>query len=342
MKSISLVTLFGAVFTMGACGGGPEPEPREAAAAPTGEFTVVEARVVPSLLEASGTAEPYAESTLSTKLMGTVLSVRVREGERVRRGDVLLELDARDLDAKAVQVNASLSEAQAVLREAKLHADRMRRLYSEEAAPKARLDEAETSLDRARAAVDAANASAAELKAVRDYAVVRAPFDGTVVRRMVDPGAFAAPGAPLIVVQDARRLRLVVTAPPDAVRGIAKGDELLAAIEGVPARATVEGIVPAAASLYTINAIVDNGAADFLAGSAATLSLPVGERDALIVPAAAIHRQGDLTGVWIGDTKEAALRWVRLGRSDGDSIEVLAGLRSGDRILVPTAAAGAE
>jgi RND family efflux transporter MFP subunit len=328
---------------VGACGGAEEQAARESAyAAPAGEYVAVRAVEVPAVVEASGVAEPFVESTLSTKLMGTVLAVRVHEGDRVRAGDLLVELDARDLDAKAAQVEASLAEASAVLNEATVHAGRMRTLYAEEAAPKAQLDAAETGLLRARAGVAAAQAATAELNAVRDYSTVRAPFDGVVVRRLADPGAFAAPGAPLLVVQDSRRLRISVTAAPGAVRDLRRGDIVMATIEGVRATATVEGIVPAAGSLYTVNAIIDNGAGEHLAGSAAALALPAGVRNALLIPVDAIQRQGDLTGVWVHTGQAPTLRWIRLGDSADETVEVLAGLRDGDRILVPGTLAGAD
>lgn len=342
MTSYRGVLIAAAAVAATACGRGEVPVPRdELAAVPAGEGVVVRAVEVPSVLEANGAAEPFAEATLSTKLMGTVLSVRVREGDHVRQGDVLLELDARDLEAKAAQVEASLSEARAVLNEATLHAERMRKLFAEEAAPKVQLDAAETTLARAQAGVESATAAAAELQATHDYAVVRAPFNGTVVRRMADPGAFAAPGTPLLTVQDDRRLRIAVTAPPSAVRELGRGDRLTARIEGVPAEATIEGVVPAPGSLYTVNAIVDNAAGGHLAGSSATLSLPVGVRTALFVPLTAVVRQGDLTGLYVGvDESPFVLRWVRLGAVSGDSVEVLSGLRDGERVLVPSAVAG--
>jgi RND family efflux transporter MFP subunit len=332
-----------AVVVTGACGDAEDHvAPEAVTVAPAGDYVAVRVVEVPAAVEATGVAEPYVESTLSTKLMATVLAVRVHEGDRVRAGDVLVELDARDLDAKAAQVQASLAEANAVLNEATVHAERMRTLYAEEAAPKAQLDAAETGLLRAGAAVGAARAAAAELDAVRDYSTVRAPFDGMVVRRLADPGAFAAPGAPLLVVQDSRRLRISVTAAPGAVRDLRRGDIVMATIEGVPATATVEGIVPAAGSLYTVNAITDNAAGEHLAGSAAALALPTGFRSALLIPVDAIQRQGDLTGVWVRTGETSTLRWIRLGDSADETVEVLAGLRDGDRILVSGTLGGAD
>jgi hypothetical protein len=157
---------------------------------------------------------------------------------------------------------------------------------------------------------------------------------------MVDPGDFAAPGAPMVTVLDASRLRITATAAPDAVAGIRRGDTAQARIEGRTAVAVVEGVVPnAAGNLYTVNAIVENDDGRFLPGSAATLHLPQGSRGAILVPEAALVRQGDLTGVRVRTQDGSTLRWVRLGRTAGQGmVEVAAGLQPGDVILVPDTA----
>jgi RND family efflux transporter MFP subunit len=347
----------GLVLTLAACGGGassgegtgaaPATEvsgtgPGSAAAsAASATELVVRALPRPALLEAAGVAEPYARATLSTRLMGSVTRVWVREGDRVRAGQPMVSIDSRELAAKASQVEAALAEARAMHREAATHASRIRALYADSAAPRAQLDAAEAGLARAEAAVEAAKASGAELGAMNAYAVVRAPFDGTVTSRMVDEGAFAAPGTPLLTVQDGSRLRVSASASPDAVRGIRRGDTLQATIEDAPAAAVVEGVVPAAGrSLYTVNAIVRNDSR-FLPGSAATLSLPQGTRPKLLVPSAALVRQGDLVGVRVRSGRGSELRWVRTGEAAGDSVEVVAGLRDGERIEA-TAGVGAR
>jgi len=173
--------------------------------------------------EASGIAAPIRQATLSTKLMGTVLSVAVREGEVVAEGQVLVRIDARDLAAKAGQVAASIAEAEAMLREARAQTGRIRALYTDSAATKSQLDAAEAGLARADAGVRSSRAADAELGAVSAYAVIRAPFAGTITKRFVDPGALAAPGAPLIAIQDGRQLRIAANATPDAARNVRRG-----------------------------------------------------------------------------------------------------------------------
>ena len=321
-----------------ACAGEPEhaPEETRTAAVAEGEPYTVRDTTIAERFEAAGVARPLADATLSTKLMGQVLEVRVREGDVVSSGQPLIRIDASDLAAKRAQVEASIREARAVVRDAETQTRRMRALYEQDAAPKVQLDAAETGLERARAKLATGRAAAAEVDAMARYATVRAPFAGIVTSRFVDPGDFAAPGAPMVTVLDAARLRITATAAPDVVVGIERGDTLAARIEDAPAVAVVEGVVPSAAgNLYTVNALVENRRGRFLPGSAATLSLPRGSRSALLIPARAVVRQGDLAGVRVRTADGSALRWIRLGEARDGAVEVLAGLQAGDVILVP-------
>ena len=315
------------------------PDAAGASEPPAGTVASVAVRdtTVDAMLEAAGTAEPFAQATLSTKLMGTVLEVLVREGDAVADGATLLRIDARDLDARRAQVAAQLSDAQAMRSDAQTQADRMRRLFAESVATRAQLDAAETGLLRASASVRQVEAGAAELEATIGYAVIRAPFAGTVTRRLVDPGAFAAPGAPLVTVEDGSRLRVSAGAAPTSVRGLRRGQTIEARIEGVAASAVVEGVVPAAAgSTYTVNAIVQNGARAFLPRSAAVLLLPQGQQSVRLIPAGAVIRDGDLTGVRVLRDGTTDLRWIRIGRTIGTDVEVLSGLSTGERLALST------
>jgi RND family efflux transporter MFP subunit len=326
-----------ATAALAACGA--EPEAR-AVARPVAAGEVVTARdtLVRAMLEAAGVAEPLQQATLSTRLMGTVTAVAVQEGDRVRRGQVLVRIDAREIDAKRGQTTAGVQGAEAMALDARTQAERIRGLYRDSAATRAQLDAVEAGLARAEAGLAQARAAARELEAVGGYATVTAPFDGVVTRRHVDPGAFAAPGAPLVSVQDASRLRVRVTVGPEAARALARGGAVEARIEGVPVEATVEGVVPApTGAVYTVNALVPNRDGRFLGGSAATLAVPTGERRAVLVPRAAIVREGDLTGVRVRAGEATDVRWVRLGAEHGALVEVLSGLPGGAQVLVPAA-----
>ncbi len=335
MTRIHGATLFFAMVLAG-CGGGEAGKPRpEPAAASGGEPVTVRDTVITATFEAAGVAEPIGRATLSTKLMGTVTEVLVREGDRVSRGQLLARIDARDVDAKRAQVDAGIAAAEAMYQDARTQADRFRALYADSAATRYQLEQVETGLARADAGLSAARASRAELDAVGAYADIRAPFGGVVTQRFVDPGAFAAPGAPILEVQDASRLRVSVTVPPRVSAALRKSIPLDASIEGRPVSAVLEGAVPAPnGAVYTVNAIVQNPKGEFLPGSAATIRIPDGTRSAIVVPASALIQEGDLTGVRVKTAGGSELRWVKavpLGTEP--RVEVLSGLKSGDVIL---------
>lgn len=334
MRKLNPVTgVLLASLALGGCGADADQTPGEKLPLGGTAVAVTDTTIVDAF-EASGTADPIRAATLSTKLMGSVTAVPAFEGDRVAAGQVLVRIDARDLDAKRAQVEAGLAEASAVYSDATVQAGRIRALYADSAATKAQLDQAETGLARATAAVAGARAMAAELAATASYAEVRAPFPGVVTRRFVDPGSFAAPGAPLVTVEDAGTLRVTVSAAPDAVRGLKAGTAVTAIIGEVTANAKVEGVVPSGPNLYTVNALVPNAKGEFLSGSSATLALPRGTRKAIMVPSGAVVRQGDLTGVRALSDGQPTLRWVKLGRTADGMTEVLSGLAAGDTVVV--------
>ena len=328
----------GLVAFAAACGRTPDSNTKLAIPGPSaGVIYTVHDTTIDASFNAAGIAAPIQQATLSTKLMGTVTDVLVREGDHVASGQVLVRIDARDLSAKSAQVAASIAEADAMRRDAVSQANRIRALYADSAATRAQLDAAETGLARAQAGLEAAHASASELGAVSSYSTIRAPFAGIVTKRFADPGAFAAPGTPLVAIQDVSTLRISASTTPEIARGLHRGQTLDALVERTPVRVTIEGIVPAmAGSLYAINALVPNPDGALLAGSRATLALPTGRRRVLVTPSVAIVREGDLTGVILRTSQGDDRRWVRLGSALGAMVEVTAGLDSGDRVVVPT------
>ena len=338
MKTILSRAVLLAALAAG-CGSGDAGEATLAtpAMSNTQTFTIRDT-TISATFESAGLAEPIARATLSTRLMGSVTEVLVREGDRVRKGETLVRIDARDVEARRVQVDAGIAAAEALYQDARSQADRFRALYADSAATRYQLDQVETGLARAEAGLQTARASRAELDAVGAYAEIRAPFSGVVTRRFVDPGAFAAPGSPIIEVQDASRLRVSVTLAPTATVGLRPGGPLDASIEGRPVRAVIEGTVPApTGAVYTLNAIVQNPRGEFLPGSAATIRVPDGSRSAVLIPATALVREGDLTGVRIKTDAGSELRWVKaMDSASGPvgTIEILSGLKPGDVILI--------
>lgn len=338
-RTAILVMLAGAV----ACGEAPavESRPDHDVVSP-GTLIVLRDTMLMDAVMVPAVAEPMVRATLSTRLMGHVTAVLAREGERVSAGAPLVRLDARDVAARRDQAEAGLRSAEAASNEATQHATRIRALYADSAAPRAQLDAAEAALARAEQGTLAARAAVTEVGIMAEYAEVRAPFSGVVVQRFVDPGAFVTPGSPLILIEDATRLRVVASVPPPVAGPLRRGATLRLTIEGVETSGVVEGVVPApGASLMNVQVLVDNPSRRFSSGSAATLSLPGALRKAILVPAAAVVRNGDLTGVRVRTNRHTITRWVRLGREFDGVVEILSGVAPGDSLVVPVVPAGA-
>lgn len=324
-----------------ACGN--EPATDHLAARSRGdESNLLEVRdtTVEALLSVSSVAEPVLKATLSTRVAGTITGVLVQEGESVRAGQVLVRVDARDLAARHEQVAAAVTGAEAEAADAEIQVARFRSLYADSAATRAQLEAVETRLAQAQAGLRAAQAGAREVSSMEEYSVIRAPFAGVITQRLVDPGDFAAPGVPLVTIIDGSRLRIAGRVSPSVARGLTRGARLDARIEQVPAVAIVEGISPGAGAVYTVNAIVENPRGMYAPGGAAELSIRSGSRTAILIPVSALVRQGDLVGVRVMTGAGPDLRWLRLGDVRGETVEVLSGIRAGDRVEVKPAEEG--
>lgn len=325
------------ILILAGCAGEGEPARGEVARYAGATATVTDT-VLPAVIEAAGTAEPMQQATLSTRLMASVLSVAVHEGDRVSAGQRLVVLDTRDLDARTAQVEAGLAEAEAMERDAEAMARRMRALFADSAATRVQLEQAETGLARAQAAVRTARAGLAEVAALRSYAEIRAPFAGVVARRFVDPGAMAAPGAPLVMIDDLSRLRIRVSATPALVAGIRRGATVEVIMAGAAVAGEVEGVVSAGTgNLVQLNLLVPNRSGAVLGGASATVLLPQGNHPVILLPSGAVVREGDLAGVDLVVDGRLERRWLRLGRElPSGMTEVLSGLAAGDVVALPS------
>lgn len=304
------------------------------------DIMVVSDTAYEAIFNAAGTAEPFEEATLSTTLMGTVTEVLVHEGASVQAGQVLLRIDAGELSARALRMSASVADAEAIHADAVTQERRFRALYQDSAATRAQYEAASTGLARAEAALRAARAASAELDAASRYSTIRAPFNGVVTRRMIDRGGMAAPGMPLLTVQNTSMLRLRASAPIEAVRSVAKGQILDVTIDNQLARATIEGIVPSGSSnLFTVNAIVQNPTGRYAAGSSGIVHLATGAAHGVLIPQSALIREGDMVGVIVEHNGLRERQWIRVGNAHSGLVEVASGLVAGDRIVVPLSSA---
>ena len=322
------------------CGSGDEPahyEPKTVRA----DLVAAARTVIPRTTMASGTIEAENSIEVSTRLMGHVREVLVREGQTVDIGQVLVRIDDTDIQARKRQAEAGIAEAQAVLDNASTNLQRFERLFAENSVSRAQLDDVRTGRDRAQAGLTQAQAGLAEVNVHLSYLSIKAPSTGTVTRRLVDPGDMANPGAPLVMLEQNGIMKVRAGLAERDVDLVDVGGEvtvkitsLSQAIYTVP----VARILPAANPMsrtFDLEAYLPNEDGRLRSGMFARVEVPVGSREAVLLPAEALHSRGQLTGVWLVDDQDVAhLRWIRVGRTMGDEVEVLSGLQGGERVIL--------
>ena len=342
-KSSMMILVAVALLASAGCGGGQEPAGGMIGTDVAVETAVAVAEIglVQARFEVTGTADPYRQVAPGTKLIGRIAEVTVREGDRVKKGQVLASLESRDLEAAVEQARAALAMAEANHENARVQYERLLDLHSRGSVTDKNLEDATAGARVAEASVRQANANLAAAEVMLDYAVIRSPINGWVTSRMVEAGDMAAPGAPMFHVEDLSRIKVTLQVPEGDIVGIAAGDPVELRIDVLDStlNAAVDRVFPSgdpASRTYRVQVVVDNVSGEIKSGMFVRAKLRGGKREALLVPASALVSRGQLTGIFaVSENGLASLRWVRVGRMNGDgsSVEVQSGLSSGERYV---------
>jgi RND family efflux transporter MFP subunit len=312
---------------------------------------------IPDALIAVGTVRAAETSQISAQMMGNVLAVNVREGDMVKQGQVLVTIDPAQAQAMLERSQAALNAAQhevAAAQSQKTLADstlqRYDTLFQRKSVSPQEFDEVKARAQSAGAAVEAAQAGQAQAKAAVaqaqsafGYTRLRAPFDGFVTERRVDPGALASPGMPLLTLESTGRLRLEASVDETDLRFVRIGDGIPVTLDAYPDQklsGRVSQIVPAAdpGSRSFLVKIELPSSSTIRSGLFGRAQFSRGERNALVIPQTAVVAHGSLKGVFvIGQDKVASLRYVTLGNSVHDQVEVLSGLAANESIVLAPA-----
>ena len=302
-------------------------------------------------LSFAGTLVPSDRAEISTRVMGFISYVGVREGQFVKKGELLLRIDPRDTKAQVeaarqgvIQAQKNYKAALANFEAVKKTYERYKKLLEEKAITQHEFDMVEAKFRAAKAQLEVAKSAIEmarqKLRAVSSnlsYTEVRAPFDGYVVRKEVDLGDIARPGYPLLVMEKPP-YRVQVSLPERFLGRIKVGDRIEVYIPSVRRKITakvveIEPSVDPSSRTFRIKAEVRGK--DLRGGMFARAFVEEPTKKTLLIPRSAVYKRWDFTGVWVvkpDNTLE--LRFVRLGRKIGDKVEVLSGLSEGEKIVV--------
>ena len=302
----------------------------------------VEYRHLPVYTRAVGTLNAMNSASLATRIMGQVRNVPVEIGDQVKRGQAIVELDMRDTESMVKQSRANLESARSNLQNARSYFKRIEKLHQERSATDQQLDDARMRLESAESQVQAAEGGLSGARANLDYSKLTAPFNGYVTRINVDKGDMASPGMPLVVVEQHDSMEVIATVPEREIAKIQVGQVAYVETEnesGNRFEGRVEAVVPSAdprTRTFDVKLMVGNEDKSLRSGQYVKIMLETGSARTIAVPTEAVVHRGQLTGLYtVDNTGLSRLRWVQLGRSSEDMVEVLSGLNEGDKVIIP-------
>ncbi len=363
IRKTRLALILVAVAGFLACGSSEKAKESRATPISGVQVETVRLQAVPELYEATGTVRSATSSVISAQMGGTVLEMRVKPGDRVKRGQVLALLDDRTpratlagAEAGVVEASQGLAEVDQALQAAaadrqfaEVTYKRYQGLLEKNSLSRQEFEGAEAhykaaaanerALQAKKKQVEARGQQASSQKesaqAVFSYSRVTSPIDGVVAMKAVDPGTVVMSGTPLLTVEDTAHYRLEASLPEQYLGRLTLGMNVNVEVGSAKFQGRVAEIVPAAdtASRTFLVKVDLPRECDCRSGQYGTVAFPMGEEKRLTVPRQAIIEHGGLEGVYVVNKEgKSEYRLVKSGKSVGERIEILAGLADGDRV----------
>jgi len=295
---------------------------------------------------ASGTIEAENSAELSTRMMGYVKKVHVQVGQKVKQGQILMNINNADLQAKKAQADAGILKATAGYNNAKKDYDRFVSLFEQKSASQKELDDMTARFEMAKAELEGAKQMRNEVMAQFSYSNITAPFSGVVTNTFIKEGDMANPGMPLVSVEGTSKLQVTAMVSEGDIPSIKNGMPAKVLIKSLNKQ--VDGKVSEVSlsakntgGQYLVKVDLDENDPSILSGMFVNVQFPVektGETTGagtVLIPKSALIKKGQLTGIYtIGSGNLAILRWLRTGETYGDKVEILSGLTADEQYIV--------
>lgn len=376
MKHLLIFLTVSATLLVAACGSEPLPEVEGKPAYTPLATATAERTELPRMHDAVGTVKARTDIRVEAQVTGRVSQMLVRPGDKVQEGDKLVVLDSRASQTRlerarqaaltaaslTAQARDALSAAQAQFTKSDSTYRRMRQLRDQKVVTEEEVEQAETAylqaranLGQAREGLAAAKAREGEAaKAVQEadiglgYTTITAQADGEVARRLVEPGDLAFPGKELLTLQTGGSLRMEAMVRESLIGQVRIGDTLevvVSALEGVGSmQAVVDEIEPLADPMtrsFLVKARLPE-AGGLYPGMFGRLMVPLGKREVVLAPQAAIRSVGQLETVMVKSGENWESVYVRTGATHGDAVEILSGLSGGETLGIGMSAEGGQ
>jgi len=292
---------------------------------------------------ASGKIEAVNNVTLSTRTSGYVDNIYVKVGDKVRKGDLLISINNADLKAKRAQVNAGIIETKAAYNIAEKDYNRYKNLFAKNSASQKEMDDMTANFEMAKARLEASNEMMNEINAQFKYVDIKAPFSGVVTTKFIETGDLANPGMPLISVESPEKFEVTVMVAESEISQVKKETTVEMLVKSI--NKTLTGVVSEVSTSanntggqYLVKITLNKTDAAILSGMYTNVKFPSNKKTAtnkVLIPLDVIVKNGQLRGVYtVSQNNTAILRWLRLGKTFGNEIEVLSGLNADEQYIV--------
>ena len=285
----------------------------------------------------AGTVVAVESVQLSSRMMGYIRDLKVVEGQSVKKGELLFVIDPVDVQGAVAQAQQGLIQAEAAMKDAQVDFERFEQLYKDEVVNRQQFEKMKLNYDVAKSRVAQARAALAQARGQFEYTQVTAPIDGVVTGKFANEGDMAAPGHPVVSVEDASRLQVQTSVSEAIFRHLSLGMAVDVEIEGQPKLLTakVARLLPSADPVaHTYPVKLDIDAPGLRSGTFARVLFTTGTRQVLAIPAKAVIQRAGIKGVFVVDSQGLAqYRMVRTGAQVDGMIEVLSGLQIGERVV---------
>ena len=306
-----------------------------AAGVPACQVTWIQTPVV---AEAVGAVRPEYQMTIASRISGNIVEMRVNAGRHVRKGDLLVRLDARDISARVSQAGETLRRAQAMRDLAVSDYRRDKPLADKAVIPRSEFDQTDMRLKTAEADVQHAKEALREAEVSLSYAEIRSPATGIVIDKLADAGDLAIPGKTLLTMYEPQRLWLEASVREQEAPLLRIGSAYTVRIDATGETMTgkLAEIVPSAdpVSRTVIARILLAHTDGLYPGMFGRLLIPVREARRLLIPESAVIRIGQLRMVDVITGGQVKRRSIQVGEHIGAQVEVLSGLSDGEKIAI--------
>ena len=297
----------------------------------------------PVVYSFSGKLEAEKQSNLSTRMMGQVERIYVNPGQQVKQGDLLLQIRNQDVLAKKAQVEASKVEAASAFKSAEKDLQRFEALYKTKSASDKEMDDIRTRYQMAKARLDVVDQMQNEVDESIRYAAIHAPYNGIITSKFIQEGDMANPGMPLLSIESSAQWKVIVRIPEADIALLKLNDPVKVqfnALNNLQLDGVIAEINPSATNTgnqFEAKILLTNNSgntANLYSGMYATVFYQNGTQPAVLISQNSLVEKGQLVGLYaLSQSETALLRWVKTGKTYGDSIEILSGLSGGEKYI---------